>query len=550
MEAATRSAALATRPPSVRHALQGGLTWLLCWAAMGLLDRHVDLAGLAVLQLLAAAVAALWLPLAASLVSSTLAVLAFNWFFVPPRGALGVDLRQHALLLIGMLLVSWIVSALMAAQRRLAEQLAQQAREATQLREWGNALRAVASPQDQAGQLCSLLAGLRPGNVPVLMLLRDTLPALDDPAAVTLHGAAPPDADERVGLWLCLRGSRAMGPGTGAHEELHCWYLPLRGRQASFGAVALRLALPITPDDETLRLHAQALCDQMGTTLQQAQSAAHAEQARQQAQTQSVRNAMLAAISHDYRTPLATLLGAASSLRDQGERLSPAQRQRLADTLVSEITQLARLTDNTLQLARLEAPGVQLQLDWESAEDIVGAAMRRATQRQQAQALHPGPAAGGSQAPRASRLRARVEPGLPLLRCDALLMAQLLDNLIDNALKATPEPDSGEPAPAVELLARAQGGSVVLAVRDRGPGVPSGWQERIFEVFQRGPAATPASPVQARTQSRPGAGVGLAVCRAIARAHGGELRLRPRGHGGSSFECWLPIPPAPLATEP
>jgi two-component system sensor histidine kinase KdpD len=119
-----------------------------------------------------------------------------------------------------------------------------------------------------------------------------------------------------------------------------------------------------------------------------------------------------------------------------------------------------------------------------------------------------------------------LEPGLPLLRCDALLISQMLDNLIDNALKysAAPQP--------VEIWARLQADQLVLAVRDRGPGVPSEWRERIFETFERAGASA----------SAPGSGVGLAVCRAIARAHGGELRLRPRGHGGSSFEAWLPLP--------
>jgi two-component system sensor histidine kinase KdpD len=230
---------------------------------------------------------------------------------------------------------------------------------------------------------------------------------------------------------------------------------------------------------------------------------------------------MLAAISHDYRTPLATITGAASSLREQGERLAPAQRDRLAATILDEASRLARLTDNTLQLARLDAPGVTLRLDWESAEEIVGAVLRRARQRDPQR-----------------RLQARLEPGLPLLRCDALLLAQLLDNLVDNALKYSP-PDA-----PVELLVRRLAGQVVLAVRDRGPGVPPAWRERIFDVFQRMPAAAADVPAP------PGAGVGLAVCRAIARAHGGELRVRPRGHGGASFECWLPLAEAPVLDAP
>ena len=130
------------------------------------------------------------------------------------------------------------------------------------------------------------------------------------------------------------------------------------------------------------------------------------------------------------------------------------------------------------------------------------------------------------------RSQTRVEPGLPLIRCDAVLMLQMLDNLLDNALKYS---RSDTP---VELVLCRQAGHVVFAVRDRGDGVPLEWQERIFEMFQRGPSAPGGSMPDA--PSRRGAGVGLAVCRAIAQAHGGALRYRPRAHGGASFEFWLP----------
>jgi two-component system sensor histidine kinase KdpD len=225
-----------------------------------------------------------------------------------------------------------------------------------------------------------------------------------------------------------------------------------------------------------------------------------------------VRNALLAAISHDYRTPLAAIMGAGSSLAEQGDRLSVEQRSRLARTIVEESVQLSRLTDNTLQLARLDAPGVHLQLDWESAEEIVGTVLRRMRARDAER-----------------RIYARLEPGLPLVRCDALLLAQLLENLVDNALKY-----SAAPAP-IEVVVRRQAGHIVFAVRDRGPGVDAAWRERIFDAFQRG-----ERPAGLDDSARRGAGVGLAVCRAIARAHGGELKLMPRGRGGSSFECWLP----------
>ncbi len=504
------------------------VAWAAGWAGLMLMDGRVDLANLAMLLVLSSAVAALWLPVSVSVLSNTVAVMAFNWTFVPPRGTFSIDLRQHALLLGAMLVVNSIIAALMAAQRRHARLAERNALQAGQLRSWGDTLRDAIDPLAQLGALHAALTDISGGPVAVLALKDRAPPGNDDDATLRVGEA---DADQVAGLWHCLRQGQPLGPGTGRYEELSDWYLPLRGRGASLGAAVFR-GHGIERADLHLRDHAQALCDQLGLALQRVMAGREEQRTREQAQVQEVRNALLAAISHDYRTPLATIMGAASSLEEQADRLSAEQRKRLAHSIVDEAAQLGRLTDNTLQLARLDAPGVSLRCDWESAEEIVGTALRHARRRDPTR-----------------RVRARLEADLPLLWCDAMLMSQLLDNLVDNALKYSPAE-----AP-VEILVRRQDAHVVLAVLDRGPGIAPVWRERVFEVFHRGAesmaggASASADPVAAR----PGAGVGLAVCRAIARAHGGELRLRPRGHGGCSFECVLPVrqaPEQPGAEEP
>jgi len=504
--------------------LLGALVWAAGWTAMVWLDGRLDLANLALLLVLAAAVATWWLPVPLSLAASAASVLAFNWLFVPPRGTFTVDLRQHALLLGAMLALSWIVAALMALLRRRSRQLARVAQQAEELRVVSEMLRDSTDPLAELGTLRDALQ--RHAGRPVAVLaLKDALPKDDDMAQALCAGET--DADRQAGLWHCLRQNRAMGPGTGHHDALPAWYLPLRGRGAAFGSAVIS---GVERDDPASRAHAQALCDQLGLALQRAAAAREQQRVREQAQAQAVRNALLAAIAHDHRTPLATITSAASSLHDQGDRMRPEQRQRLARTIVDEATRLARLTDNTLQLARLDAPDVTLRCDWESAEELVGGALRRARPRGAQRTLH-----------------ARLEPGLPLLWCDAMLMSQLLDNLVDNALKYSP-PDA-----PVELLVRRHGDSVVLAVRDRGRGIAPAWRERVFDVFHRGAEAVDAQAAARVARDRPGAGVGLAVCRAIARVHGGELRLRSRAHGGTSFECVLPIkaePPQPAHEGP
>ncbi len=483
--------------------------WAIAWLAMFALEDTLDLANLAMLLVLASALSALWLPGWASMLASAAAVLAFNWFLVPPKFTFTVDLHQNALLLLALLLVNWIIAGLVIRQRRLTATAQTVAAREARLRQWGDTLRDTSDPTAHAATLRTALLDATGCTVSVSVLRAlgsqpETNPALQ---------VGELDDEQRTALAMCVRDGRPMGAGSGRYDELPDTYLPLRGRGITLGA-ALITGLARHPQGHELRPHLQALCDQMGSALHRSLITEQERLAREQAQLQATRNALLAAISHDYRTPLATIMGAASSLQEQGERMDPAQRKRLAAGIVEESERLARLTDNTLQLARLDAPAVTLRCDWESAEEIVGAVLRR-TRR----------------TPQGKRMRVWVEPDLPLLWCDAMLVSQLLDNLLDNALKYSPA-DS-----PVELHATRDGEYLVLAVSDRGPGIAAAWQKKVFEVFQRGEADS-AAP--GRHTDR-GAGVGLAVSRAIAGAHLGELLLRPRAEGGCRLECRLPL---------
>lgn len=493
----------------------GLVAWVAAWALMLALDGYVDLANQALLLILAAAVAAIWWGPALSAASIGLAVLAFNFAFVPPRGTLSVDLHQHGLLLLAMVCVSWIVSALMVRLRRLAAEAGMHARRSDELRRFGDALRENEDPLQDEARLRQTLGSLGGGDAVLL-----AAPAGDasGPGAAEERWFGKATGDEQDGLRLCVRDGRPLGPGSGRHEEQPGWYLPLRGRQRTHGAALVRLQ-PGAHPGEAQRLHAQALCDQLGAALERVAAERAAARAQQQAQLQSMRNTLLSAVAHDHRTPLATIISAAGALQHQDERLDASRRRSLAATILDEAGQLARITENTLQLARLDAVGLDLAKDWESPEELIGSVMRRLRLRD------PG-----------RRLRVRVEPGLPLVRCDAVLVVQLIDNLVDNALK-----HAGEGGP-VEVTARAQQGRVVIAVRDRGPGVPEALVPRLFEPFSRGASVDDTAGVRASPR---GTGVGLALCRAIARVHGGELVMRRRRGGGASFEFSLPIEPMP-----
>lgn len=492
----------------VRRYAPVAATWAVAWVLIGLIDRRIDLGTQAMVIVLASAVAAFWASRWLAILAPALAVQAFTYWYVPPRQDWMINLEEHGLMLVTSLVVSWIVSLLMQRQRELADNEHRLVLRSEQLRRLGDALREVDDPGAQASLLQDALT-TSIGGSPVMLILRgppgDTLVA---PEATECTVGDPGD-DEAARL-RAVMASGVAWTGTGDTAR---WCLPMRGRSASYGAALLPLPGAVGDPQAMLR-HAQALCDLMGAALERANAVHAAHAAREAAQIQSLRNTLLAAISHDHRTPLATILGAASSLQDQDLRLSADQRQRLVATIVGEATQLARLTHNTLQLARLDTPGLVLQMDWESLEEIVGTVVQRARAR-----------AGGD------RLRVYVKPGLPLVRCDAVLLSQLLDNLIDNALTYA---DRG----AVEVWAGLDRDRMALAVDDRGPGIAEAHKEMIFEAFKRGAPAPHADHADAAATR--GAGVGLAVCRAIARVHQADVEWRPRAGGGSRFILLFP----------
>ena len=412
--------------PARRQHWPAFAAWALGWAGMFALDDRLDLANKALVLVLSAALAAPWSGPWTSLLASAAAVLAFNFAFVPPRGRFAVDLHQHALLLATLLAVSWIVALLMTRLRRLAAQATVHAQRSDQLRHLGDALRAADEPAAQAAALQPLLAGL--GGAPATLLLRPP----DDAWSARPRPTKPPAC-----ACACATGAPwARAPaGTKNSRPGTCRCAAGRARH---GAALLRLADAADRQADAAAPTRRPCATRWALALERAAALQAAGSAREQAQAQALRNTLLGAISHDHRTPLATILGAASALHDQGDRLSAAQRQRLAATIVDEAEQLTRLTDNTLQLARLDAPGDALRRDWESVEEMVGTVLRRVRQRD------PG-----------RRVRARVEPELPLLRCDAVLMVQVLDNLVDNALEARRRRHAGGAAGAAHRRAAA-----------------------------------------------------------------------------------------------
>jgi two-component system sensor histidine kinase KdpD len=228
-----------------------------------------------------------------------------------------------------------------------------------------------------------------------------------------------------------------------------------------------------------------------------------------QIETERLRNSLLSAVSHDLRTPLATILGAGTELLQDGARLEPEARDGLAEAIVEEAARLDQLVTNLLAVAKIEGGTVQIRKHPEAVDEVVEAALTRLRGR-----LGERP------------VRSHVPQEIPMVPMDALLIQQVLVNLLENALRYTTDRSP------LELEARLGGDHVAIEVRDRGPGIRSEEAELLFERFYRGESTTPRDG---------GVGLGLTICRAIVRAHGGDIDIRNRDGGGAVARFSLPL---------
>ena len=489
--------------PPPRHTIihSAGVTLALLGAATAcglLFQAHLSLTSQAMLYVLAVVLASYRMDRLASALCAVAAVVALNFFFVPPRWTLAVDSQEHMVALGTMLVVALTISHLVARLRAESGSSRLSAWRARQLQDMATRLADADSAQQvrHLGQaaLDAAFAG------PTLLLLTAQ--------PHTLGLAQPLSPDVRDAMLCCMREKAVIGPGTGRWPGLNAWYLPLSEQGADHGAACVMHAQAA---DTGGREHAQALAALLSQALQRLHLTASVQRTRSDMDRQQVQSTMLAAISHDLRTPLAAVIGAASALQTQRDKLPVAEQHRLLDSILSEAAYLSELTENTLQMVRLSSANQPLHRDWESMEEIVGSVLARLRQRDTTR-----------------RIRVRVPEGLPLVRVDPVLLAQLVTNLLDNALKYS--------GGGIDLAIALQGGHLQLSVKDRGPGIAADMQETIFLPYRRDDHA-----------GQRGAGLGLALCRAIAQAHGGTLAVYPRTGGGSRFTFSVPLEAQPLA---
>jgi len=468
----------------------------------------VDLENVIMLYLLGVVWATVRFGRGPGLLASFLSVLTFDFFFVPPPLSFTVRDTQYLLTFAMMLTVALIISSLAARLRYQARIATYRERRTNALFDLGKELAGALTTAQIIDIGCRHLRG--EFRAQVALLLPDARDEVH-PARAGDTAACLRSPDLGVAQWVYDHHEPA-GLGTHTLPANPALYLPLRAPMRTRGVLALApeeprlIALP-----EQYRL-LETFAAQIALALERVHYVEVAQDALVAMESERMRNALLSTLSHDLRTPLTAIVGLSSAVLKRLEDAPAAQRE-LAHDLHEEAHRMSGMVSNLLDMARLQGGNVQLNRQWQTLEEVVGTALR-ATAR-----------VLGSR-----DIRVSLPEDLPLLHFDAVLLERVLVNLLENAAKYTPTESP------IAIGAASDADAVHVWVDDLGPGLPPGMEDRIFDRFTRGERET----------SRPGTGLGLALCRAIIEAHGGHIRAENRAGGGARFAFTLPRlkPPA------
>jgi two-component system sensor histidine kinase KdpD len=468
------------------------------------LQDYLSITNVALVFLTAVLIAAIRFGLLPSLYACLISVLAYNFFFLPPLYTFTIADRENIVALFFFLVVAVIASNL--AARTRSQMVAARARVRTteELFGFSRKLAGISTLDDLLWATVYQIA---------LMLAVRVVVLLPDGASIAVRAGYPPEdeldeADLAAARWT-WEHNRPAGRGADTLPGARRLFLPLRTGRGLVGVLGIDRDRPgplLTPDSRRLL---DALADQVAVAIERITFAEDVDRAHVTAETERLRAALLTSISHDLRTPLASILGALTSLRSYGEIYDAKTRDELMATIQSEAERLNRFIGNLLDMTRLESGAMALKPEPVEAAEIVDTALRRASR---IVADH--------------RVELDFAPDLPLLKADYLLLEQVLFNLLDNAAKFAPV------GTMIRVIGRRDGDFVALRIEDEGPGIPEAERERIFDKFYR---------VHAQDRQRAGTGLGLAICRGFVEAMGGTIVADNRSdRAGAVFTVRLP----------
>jgi two-component system sensor histidine kinase KdpD len=436
-----------------------------------------------------------------SVMASVLSVAAFDFFFVPPYLTFAVSDTQYVITFAVMLTVALVISTLTTRVKQQAEAARQREQRTYALYAISRELSSTMDLEDIVEKGLSHISEVFHGQTALY------LPDDKESLAIFARGLgrnALWSVDQGVAQWV-FRNKKPAGAGTDTLPAANALYVPLMGYKKVIGVLAVGL-----PEDDRMvspdRLHLlETFANQIAITCERAGLNKENERARVQMRSEQLKNALLSSVSHDLRTPLATIAGAAGTLADKDSALSKDQSRALATEICSQAMRLNKQVSNLLAVTKVEAPELTLAKEECLVEEIIGAAIS---------ALEVQPKDG--------KIIVQLEDPSLDVNVDEPLMQQAIINLLDNALKHT-QNDS-----QIKVTAAALGDEVVISVADNGPGISDKDKSRVFDKFQRG-----------ENPQAEGSGLGLAICKGIVLAHGGRIWIEDQKPRGAIFKIAL-----------
>jgi two-component system sensor histidine kinase KdpD len=496
--------------PDVPSYAAAAVTSALCTALSYLLFRRDQLPDVVMVYLVGIMLVSSRFGFGASIFAAFVSVAAFDFFFVPPYLTFAVADFSHATTFVVMFGVAVLISGL--TQRIRNQALASRERE-----QRTRALYSLSRDLAAAQGLDKVIRAAAQQIENVFRCGVGVFTRADDGSLMRRYASAtvgaPSERDASVCEWV-WSNQREAGLGTSTLPGGATLFLPLL---ASSGIVGVLAITPETPErlSELGRRNIDAFAAQMALAMERTRLAEEAHKARRDMEAEQLRSSLLSSVSHDLRTPLAVITGSAGAVLEAGASMNEGTRQELLKTVVEEAERLNRLIRNLLDMTRLESRAVKVRKEWLPLEEVIGSALTHLDAR-----------LGNRE------VSVVLPPNAPLVPCDPVLLEQMLINLLENASKYSND--------AIEISATFSADEVAVDVSDRGPGIPAGEEQRIFEKFHR----------SAHEGGRDGVGLGLTICQAIASAHGGGISALNREGGGATFRFTLPVEGAPPAEPP
>jgi len=495
-------------PRRISPYLEGALTTALASAAGAAINAFIDLPNISLVYVVPVMVAAARHGLVPSLWVSTLSVLSFNFFFLPPLYQFTIADPANVLALFLFMFVAVVASALGTRTRAQAEAARREARTTAELYGFSRKIAGVIDLDDLLWIVVTQLARLMGAEVAILM--PEKAPA--ETGKLVLRAAFPPDSEFTEADLAAARWSwdaeRPTGRGTDTLPGGRWLFMPIRTSRSSIGVIGV-----LSKADAGLPAPARHLLEAVGNqtavSIERVALAADIDQARLREERERLRSAMLTSVSHDLRTPLASILGALSSLKSYSDRYDEATRSELLGTALSEAERLDRFVGNLLNMTRLDAGVIVPKREAVDVGDLVSTTLRRAMPLLKDHVV-----------------ASTVAPDLPTLSLDFVLAEQALFNILDNASKYSPA------GGRLAIEARRAGSAVEIVVRDEGPGIDPAALDRLFDKFYRADAGD---------RRRAGTGLGLAIAKGFVEVQGGTIAARNRSdRSGAEFVVSYP----------